>query len=87
MTQFQVSLFHAITDPVPFATLPIIAKMPLGALVFAMHQAHETRMPCVDVAYGGGERTTFYHVVLDSQSITYDREVLIVEKSASNETE
>ena len=76
MTQFQVNLFRAITDPVPFATLPITAKMPLGALVFAMHQAHETRVARVDVAYGE-EQTTFYHVVLTNESITYDREVLL----------
>ena len=73
MTQFQVSLFQAITDPAPFATIPMTAKMPLGALVFALKQRRETYVARVDVT-SGEERTTFYHVALGSESITYDRE-------------
>lgn len=49
MTQFQVSLFHALTDPEPFATLQITAKMPLGAMVFALKRLHVTSVARVGV--------------------------------------
>lgn len=75
-TQFQVSLFHTITDPVPFTTIPITAKMPLGAMVFALQRMHIASVARVDVTYGE-EQTTFYHVVVDSEHIRFDREVLV----------
>lgn len=55
-TQFHVALFHTSDDPTPFATIPVLAKMPLGALVFAMGQAHETRVARVVVAWEDEEQ-------------------------------
>jgi hypothetical protein len=50
MTQFQVQLFHAITDPAPFATTEVTAKMPLGALAFGLARLAVTQAARVDMA-------------------------------------
>jgi hypothetical protein len=44
MTQFHVALFRGIDDPTPYTTIPITAKMPLGALVFALKRLQVTRV-------------------------------------------
>jgi hypothetical protein len=74
-TQFQVALFREIDDATPFATVSITAKMPLGAMVFALNRLHVSSAGRVDVTWGE-EQTEFYNVVISGESITYDRAVL-----------
>jgi hypothetical protein len=80
-TQFHVALFQQIADPTPFATIPVLAKMPLGALVFALHRLHMTRVAHVVVAWEDEEpadshyETDFYHVVMGRTRLKYDRMV------------
>lgn len=71
--QFEVALFHRIDDPMPSTTIPVMAKMPLGAMVSAMKQAQEMYMGRVDVLYNETS-TTFYRVMLKGESVTYDAE-------------
>lgn len=77
-TQFQVALFPNDTDPAPFATIWITAKMPLSAMVFALKRLRVTRVGRVEVT-SGEEQTTFYHVVLASTQVKYDRAALLEE--------
>ena len=58
-TQFHVALFRTSDDPTPFTTIPILAKMPLSAMVIAMRHAHETRMARVVVAWDDEERADY----------------------------
>src|SRR5215831_17138549 len=55
-TQFHVALFHQVDAPTPFATIPVLAKMPLGALVFALNRLHVTRVAHVVVAWEDEEQ-------------------------------
>jgi hypothetical protein len=81
VTQFQVALFRGIDDPTPFTTIPITAKMPLGALVFALKRLHVTRVARVVVAWEEDEQadfhyeTDFYNVVVGRTKLKYDRMV------------
>ena len=84
MTHFQVSLFHILTDSTPFATLQISAKMPLGALVFAMQQAQVRKADRV-VVKDGEEQTAFYNVQIQGGSITYERAVLVIEEEGEDQ--
>ncbi len=74
MTRFTVSFWESTTAPVPLATIPIQAKMPLGAMVFAMQAAAISHAGSVVVAWDD-QQTAFYHVTLDGKNITYDRTV------------
>ncbi len=74
MTQFAVSIWETVTSPAPLATIPISAKMPLGAMVFAMQQAQISSADYVVVSYDEMQ-TEFYHVKLTSRHLTYDRAV------------
>jgi hypothetical protein len=74
-TAFQVCIFRNSDDEEPFATIPMTAKMPLGAMVFALHYLHITSAGRVDVRYGEEEQS-FYNVVMNSTSVKYDRAVL-----------
>ena len=49
-TPFHVALFRTSDAPTPFATIPVLAKMPLGALVCALHRLQVTRIARVVVA-------------------------------------
>jgi hypothetical protein len=78
-SQFQVDLFRNLDDEVPFMTVPIHAKMPLGAMVFAMQHAHQKKAGRVKVEWEEGEdvlQTSFYNVVIGRTQVKYDREKL-----------
>lgn len=81
MTQFTVSFWESTTAPVPLATIPIQAKMPLGAMVFAMQAAAISSADYIVIAWDD-QQTAFYHVKLDGKNITYDR--TLPEKDAEN---
>jgi hypothetical protein len=77
-TQFHVALFQQIDDPTPFATIPVLAKMPIGALVFALNRLHVTRVAHVVVAWEDEKQadshyeTDFYNVVMGRSQLKYD---------------
>jgi hypothetical protein len=83
-TPFQVRLFHSPDDEEPFILLPITAKMPLGAMIFAMQQAHVTYADYVTVRWEdpkeGLLETEFYHAKIDGTSLTYDRAIYTEEQ-------
>ncbi len=80
-TEFHVALFRGIDDSSPFATISVTAKMPLGALVFALKGLHVTRVAHVVVAWEEEEQadfhyeTDFYNVVMGRTKLKYDRMV------------
>ena len=74
MTQFTVSFWESTTSPVPLATIPVKAKMPLGAMVFAMQAAAISHAEYVGITWDD-QQTAFYHVELDGKNITFDRAV------------
>jgi mannose-6-phosphate isomerase-like protein (cupin superfamily) len=90
-TQFYVALFHGINDSTPFTTLPIMAKMPLSALVFALKQARVNRVARVVVAWeeeGQADfhyETDFYNVVMGRTQLKYDRMVEVRSAQESGE--
>ncbi|GHO78151.1 hypothetical protein KSD_59220 [Ktedonobacter sp. SOSP1-85] len=71
---YEVRLFGAITDEQAFATIPMVAKMPLGALAFAMVAIGQTRAGCAEVRLGD-EYYTYYNVRIEGTTFQYDREV------------
>lgn len=77
-TPFTVSIWESPESTAPLAPIPIVAKMPLSAMMFAMRQARLSRADYVLVSYSEGEdeiQTDFYHVKLTGEHITYDRAV------------
>jgi hypothetical protein len=73
-TQFTVSIWESTTSPAALTTISIRAKMPLGAMVFALQQAQISSAGYVVV--GDVEmQTEFYHVKLTGRHLTYDRAV------------
>ena len=81
---FQVRLFHEVEDEEPFVLLPVTAKMPLSAMIFAMQQARVASAGYVTVRWedpDGTLETEFYHVKIDGTHLTYDRAVVVEEKS------
>jgi hypothetical protein len=69
-----VRLFGAITDEQPFATLPMMAKMPLGALAFALAAIGQRRAGRAEVSLGN-EFWTYYNVRIEGTTLHYDREI------------
>jgi len=79
-TTFYVAVFSGDTNQVPVATTTSIAKMPLSAMVFGLQRLQMTRAGRVEVTDTNGEmQDIFYHVVLTSERVTYDRAVLVEE--------
>lgn len=74
MTQFTVSFWESTMARVPFANVPITAKMPLGAVVFAMQATAISHANYVVVTWDD-QQTALYHVKLDGKNLTYDRAV------------
>jgi hypothetical protein len=73
-TPFEVTLWQTPDAPAPFATVPMNAKMPLGALVFAMQSAQVKKAGYAVVSIASGQ-TTFYNVRLNRERVTYERHV------------
>ncbi|HLV99918.1 MAG TPA: hypothetical protein VKT82_14710 [Ktedonobacterales bacterium] len=90
-TQYYVALFRRIEDDTPFATIPMLAKMPLSAMVFALHQLHITRVARVVVAWEEDEQadehyeTDYFNVIVGRTRLTYDRAVEV--ETAPDESE
>lgn len=82
MTHFTVSFWESTTAPVPLANVPITAKMPLGAVVFAMQAATISHAAYVVVAWEN-QQTEFFHFTLDGKNLTYDR--AMPKKEAEND--
>lgn len=81
-TQFEVTFWEAPESSEPFATVPVRAKMPLGALVFAMNGKHIKKAGYAlvtsteDTAY----QVEYYNVRMGQTKLHYDR---LVEKPAT----
>jgi hypothetical protein len=75
---FEVTLWETADSPTPFATIPVNAKMPLGALVFAMNGAHIKKAGYARVRFDGGQ-AEYYHVRIDRTQLHYDRAVGVPE--------
>jgi hypothetical protein len=73
-TSFTVSLWEGAESPEPRAVVPIVAKMPLSAMIFAMQRARISSAGYVLVSSDEIE-AEFYHVKLTGEHITYDRAV------------
>jgi hypothetical protein len=73
-TQFTVSIWESTESPAALATIQISAKMPVGALVFALQQAQISSAGYVVVS-DDEMQTEFYHVKLTGRHLTYDRAV------------
>ncbi len=71
-TPFTVTFWESAKAAEPLATVPMVAKMPLGALVFAMQQEQITQAGYVLVSHEQ-EQAEFYNVRLDRAKIHYDR--------------
>jgi hypothetical protein len=76
---FTVTFWESTEAAEPLATVQMAAKMPLGALVFAMQQEQISRAGYVLVSHEQ-EQAEFYNVWLDKAKIHYDRAVLPNEK-------
>lgn len=71
---YEVRLFGALTDEQPFATLPMMAKMPLGALAFALAAIGQKRAGRAEVALAD-EYWVYYNVRVEGTTLHYDREI------------
>lgn len=73
-TSFTVSIWESAESPEPRAVVPIVAKMPLSAMVFALQQARISSAGYVLVS-DSEVKAEFYHVKLTGKHITYDSAV------------
>jgi hypothetical protein len=63
------------------------AKMPIGAVVFAMHLLHLTQVARVDVSWNDGDdrqQTSFYHLEMGKKRIKYDQEKSVHDETTDN---
>ncbi|SRR6266487_3248004 len=81
---FEVTLWQTPDSPEPVATVPILAKMPLGALVFAMHKVRATRAGYAVVRFTHGQ-TEYYHVRMGRTQLHYERLVEVVGTEAGKQ--
>lgn len=78
-TAYDVAFFREDEDTEPFTIIPIAAKMPLGALAFALPQVKGKKAGRVEVSDNGKIARTFYHVAIQGSQLKYDNPVIVDE--------
>ncbi|WP_201386734.1 hypothetical protein [Ktedonobacter sp. SOSP1-85] len=71
---YEVRLFGSTTDEQSFATIPMVATMPLGALAFALVAIGQTQADRAEVGLDN-ERWVYYNVRVEGTTLHYDREI------------
>lgn len=70
-TMFRVSFYHTMDDTEPLAIIPIEAKMPLGALAFALTRVQlKTELGYVVVEHGN-EQWEYFNVEVKGSQLHY----------------
>lgn len=70
----SVRVFGALTDEHPFVIIPLLSKMPLGALALAMVAIGQMRTGRAEVALGE-EYWVYSNVRIEGSTLHSDREV------------
>jgi hypothetical protein len=61
----------------PFTIIPVLAKMPLGALALTLPQVEGKKAGRVEVSDNGTIARTFYHVEIQGSQLKYDNPIIV----------
>jgi len=76
-TTYDVAFFRGESDAEPFTIIPVLAKMPLGALALTLPLVEGKKAGRVEVSGNGKIARTFYHVEIQGSQLKYDNPVIV----------